>query len=214
MKLPGTLFLLLYCFYSPIWASEKSAEASSHDIVASDPSAPLVMLPVTTVLADPSSKRIFLSFLAELTLEIVSLGVVSAAMAAKLACNLPALLTAALSLTILLYAAKIGLIIPRAKIIRDFASTAGSPGCRTPALQAMASAMSVAIDFSRACALLFTAIQSHYCEVGAHTTATPLSATLFIILLLGLIQLNIALPNMIIWSRDTKELLSAAALQE
>lgn len=201
--------MVLLCYLcSLMHASERSSEGLSHNSAGPDPSTSLLVHP--TPLRD---EQIFTSFINELTLEIISLAVISVAITTNFTCSTPTLLTAALSLTVVLYAVKIGIIIPRTKALQEPANAAGGLGCRTPTLQAIVSLVSVAADFSRACALLSAVIKSLHCKVGAHAIAASLSNTLLAIFLLGLLQAGIPCTNMIIWSRDKKERLPDAALQ-
>lgn len=211
MKLHGILFVLLCCVFGRLHASESNSKDLSHNINASDPSVPLVMLPVTTDPIGPCNRRVWTFFLAELTLEMLSLGVMAVAVAAQLACNLPALLTGALSLVAMSYAMEMGLTTLRTKLILDSASAAPGHGCRAQGLQTIVSSASVANDIARAVPVLLTVIQSHYCETGAHTMTSSLSTILLFTVFMSILQLLMTLGNMGLWMRHTTEPLPAGA---
>lgn len=214
MKLHSILVVLLCCVFGLLHASVSDLEDLSHNINASDPSVPLVMLPVTSDSTGLCSRRVWTFFLAELILEMSSLGVIAIAVTAQFACSLPTLLTGALSLITALYVMEMGLTILRTKLICDSASAAPDLGCRAPALQTIVSSASVANDISRALPVLLTVIQSHYCETGAHTMTSSLSAILLFTVVMSILQLLMLLGNMGVWLRDTQEPLPAGAFQE
>lgn len=202
--------MVLLCYTcSLVHASERSLKGLSRRSAGPDSSPSPSVHPAAL-----RDEQVFASFINELTLEIISLAVIYGAIATNFTCSTPTLLTVALSLTVVLYAVKIGIIIPRTKAMHEPADAAGGFGCRMPTFQAIVSLLSVAADFSRACALLSAVIKSLHCEIGAHTIAASLSNTLSAVFLLGLLQASIPCTNMIIWSRGTKVPLPAVALQE
>lgn len=214
MKL-RSIFLVLLCYLSSLMHASKS---SSEDISVNDgttsSSTDLARLPATAESAPLRDNRIYGAFITELTLETISLTATVAASKGSVGCVTPELLTAALVLTAALYATKIGSLIPRAKLICGSAGVAAGRVRLTPARQAAISSASATIDCLRACAVLWIAAKSPYCEVGARKITPMLSDAFFCIIMLGIIQLFTALLNMFVWERDMNVPLPSETLQE
>lgn len=214
MKLVSTILMLLCYLCGAIHALAGSPDGMSVSSDTSDSSTDSIVLPETTNHMALGDRRISWYFARELTLEMVSLGVILAALGTDLGCSIPGLLAGAFTIASGLYMAKVQLIAPRTKLIRQSAKAAAGPVRLTPTVQTTVSAVNMVADLLRAITLFGVIFKWPYCDAASGIMAASLTRTLVVTILAGFVQFGLSYANRAVWLRDLEDPLWVATQQE
>lgn len=171
MRLHSILLVLLGCLCGTINASTSSSANLPGSRSISSSSTDSEILPAAAGPTALCRNRIRRAFVAELTIEVISLGITFATVGSSIGCSIPELLTVIIYFLVMLNVLKLASMTTRTELICQSASAAAGRAQLTPAFQGALSVLNGTTDLARFVALFFVTFQGQYCEIGASTIA-------------------------------------------